>query len=204
MIERGARQRFPEEVYKAIEALMLDPRTSGLSAEKMHQRLVAKFKGQIPARELPSARTIRNYRTGSRPAADVWTVASSESGEAVHVLPVIDALRVEGARPVVTRKEARTIARIAEAVPNLPPLLALDLAYLYSKGHLDIHLDRLVARLAATKALEREEGREELASDIEAGDIEVEFVSRPVWGDVLGPVIERGLKRRKEKEDARG
>jgi len=83
----------------------------------------------LPDSQIPSENTIRDICRAA-PRGERWSLLDATPNEARYVLPVIAAVigTTHGRRTYVTKDEARVIARIYAAGPDVPPAEAFRVA----------------------------------------------------------------------------
>ncbi len=119
--KRPGRTFDPRMVDSIRDMCGFDPRPSSAAIRKA-LKADPRFK-KLPDSQIPSEGTIADICEAAPPRGERWSLLDATPDEARHVLPVIAAVieTTHGRRTYVTKDEARVIARIYAAAPDVPP-----------------------------------------------------------------------------------
>lgn len=153
MAQRRRRRNWPPLLLSRIAELA----ATTASAAEIHRQLTEEAEsGTADFRkgDVPSLRTLQDIVADCRPPDDsgLWSLADADGDEAALVPPMLASLAKQtlGHFRHLTREEARLIARILRAAPDLPlglPLWVLALVYRQrrNRGIPTVDLDTFLA-----------------------------------------------------------
>lgn len=198
MAQRRRRRNWPPLLLSRIAELA----ATTASAAEIHRQLEQEAEsGRADFRkgDVPSLRTLQDIVSDYRPPDDsgLWSLADADGDEAALVPPMLAVLANLGPFRHFSREEARLVARIRRAAPDLPlgvPLFILALAYKLrrSRGMPTVDLDTFLGFAPWRGGVQRERYREALREGwIEPG---------PDYEAMTTHIIETAGDREEEQE----